>query len=140
MKENAVSEEYKILLKRIGENVAKARQQKGMTQRDLAEISGKSQTIIAKVEKYAPTDVTLRNIYEIVRHIPVSFSEIVAKSERDLELDLILRQPGTLDHRLQLLTERLHDLTPDEQTWMADMIEGLLSRTTAPATTRAAAN
>ena len=58
MKENAVSEEYKLLLKRLGENVAKARQQKGLTQRDLAEISGKSQTIIAKVERYAPTETS----------------------------------------------------------------------------------
>ena len=132
MKENAVTGEYKLLLKRIGENVAKARQQKGLTQRDLATISGKNQTIIAKLEKYAPLDMTLRNIYEIVRHIPVSFSEIVAKSEKDLELDLIPRDQGALDSRLKLIVEKLRDLTPEEQGWMADMMEGLLSRTRSP--------
>ena len=132
MKENAVTGEYKLLLKRIGENVAKARQQKGLTQRDLATISGKNQTIIAKLEKYAPLDMTLRNIYEIVRHIPVSFSEIVAKSEKDLELDLIPRDQGALDSRLKLIVEKLRDLTPEEQGWMADMMEGLLSRTSSP--------
>src|SRR3989338_3393843 len=132
MKENAVTGEYKLLLRRIGENVAKARQEKGLTQRDLAGVSGKNQTIIAKLEKFPPLDMTLRNIYEIIRHIPVSCSELIAKAERDLALDLIPRQIGSLDQRLELLVEKLRDLTPEEQGWMADMIEGLLSRTNSP--------
>ena len=133
MKENAVTGEYKLLLKRIGENVAKARQQKGLTQRDLATLAGKNQTIIAKLEKYAPLDMTLRNMYEIVRHIPVSFSEIISKAEKDLALDLIPREQQTLDIRLKVLVEKLHDLSPEEQRWVASIVEELLERTSAPA-------
>src|SRR3989338_9710423 len=132
MKENAVTGEYKLLLRRIGENVAKARQEKGLTQRELAGIANKNQTIIAKLEKFPPVDMTLRSIYEIIRHIPVSCSEIIAKSERDLRLVLIPRKEGMLAERLDLLVDKLRDLTPEEQGWMADMIEGLLSRTSSP--------
>jgi hypothetical protein len=63
----------------------------------------------------------------------VSFSEIIVKAEKDLELDLIPRDQGALDDRLRLLVDKLHDLRPEEQQWMADMMEGLLARTNAPA-------
>ena len=132
MKENAVTEEYKLLLKRIGENLALERKLRGMTQRELSDKSGKNQTVIAKVEKYAPVDISLRNIYEVTRHIPVSLSQVVAKAEKDLELSLMPRSDRQVNKRLKLIMERLEDLSSSEQAWMADMMEGLLSRTSAP--------
>ena len=131
-KQNTITDEYKVLLQKIGENLAQARREKGMTQRDLAAKSEKNQTLIAKLEKYAPMDMSMRSIYEVIRHIPVSFSDFIAKAERDLELEYIPRIPGRVNDRLQLLYEKLSDLTTEEQVWMADMIDGLLSRTRAP--------
>ena len=128
-KQNEVSDEYKFLLSQIGVNLAQARKERGLTQRDLAVQCEKNQTLIAKLEKYAPHDMSMRSIYEIVRHIPMSFSEFVAKAERDLELESIPWSERTVDKRLQILVEKFRDLSSEEQSWMADMIEGLLSRT-----------
>lgn len=128
-KQNEISEEYKILLRQIGVNLARARKERGLTQRNLAEQCEKNQTLIAKLEKYAPNDMSMRSIYEIVRHIPMSFSEFIAKAERDLELESIPRNETTVAKRLQILVAKLQDLSASEQAWMADMIEGLLFRT-----------
>lgn len=131
-KQNTVSDEYKILLAKMGENLAQVRREKGMTQRDLSARSEKNQTLIAKLEKYAPMDMSMRSIYEIVRSVPLSFSEFIAKAERDLELEYIPRTPAKVDERLRSLTQKFEDLTSDEQVWMANMIEGLLSQTGRP--------
>src|SRR3989338_274550 len=97
MKPNSVTEEYKLLLTRIGENVAAARIARGITQRELGRISEKNQAMIAKLEKYPPLDMTLRSMYEISRHIPVPLSEVIGKAERDLELFRPLEDSNKLE-------------------------------------------
>ena len=129
MKSNAVTEEYKFLLQKIGENVSKARIKQGLTQRELGKAAEKNHTIVAKVEKFPPLDLSLRSIYELVRHIPASLSEIVTSAEKDLELYTLPKEPQTANRRMKLLIDKLSELEPAEQQWMADMIEGLLSRT-----------
>ena len=128
MKTNTVTEEYKFFLQKIGENVSRARIEKGLTQRELGKAADKNHAMIAKVEKFPPPDLSLRSIYEIVRHIPVSLGEIVTRAEKDLELHTLPREPQTAGLRMQLLINKLNELAPDEQQWMAEMIEGLLTR------------
>lgn len=128
-KQNAISDEYKFLLRQIGVNLAQARKERGMTQRDLSAQCDKNQTLIAKLERYAPMDMSMRTIYEIVRQVPLSFSEFIAKAERDLELEFVPWNKRTVDKRLEILFEKFRDLSEEEQSWMADMVEGLLSRT-----------
>jgi transcriptional regulator with XRE-family HTH domain len=132
MKSNSVTEDYKLLLKRIGENLSKARIEKGLSQRELGRVAEKNHTVIAKVEKYPPLDLTLRSIYEVARHIPISLTEIFSKSEDDLELQHIRNEPKKIDERMKFIMNKLSDLTREEQVWMADMIEGLLARTSSP--------
>jgi transcriptional regulator with XRE-family HTH domain len=127
-----VSDDYKFLLRQIGINLSKARKEKGISQRELGRSAAKNPSMIAKVEKFAPMDISMRNIYEVARLIPVSLGEIILKSERDLELHSLPREPQKLGQRLTLLMEKLADLTVEEQTWLSDMIEGLLTRTSAP--------
>ena len=114
------------------ENLSKARIEKGLSQRELGRVAEKNHTIIAKVEKYPPLDLTLRSIYEVARHIPISLTEIFSKSEDDLELQHIRNEPKKIDERMKFIMNKLSDLTREEQVWMADMIEGLLARTSSP--------
>ena len=132
MKNTNVPDEYKLLLRQIGVNLSKARIEKGVSQRELGRSAAKNPSMIAKVEKFAPLDISMRNIYEVARLIPVSLGEIILKSERDLELHSLPREPKKLAQRLAMMMEKVADLNIEEQTWMADMIEGLLARTSAP--------
>ena len=132
MKPNSVTEEYKLLLTRIGENVAAARIARGITQRELGRISEKNQAMIAKLEKYPPLEMSLRSMYEISRHIPVPLSEVIGKAERDLELFRPLEDSNKLEGRITAILDKLKQLPHNEQMWLTGMIEGLLERTSSP--------
>ena len=132
MRLDKVTDEYKLLLTRIGEIISQARSERGLTQRDLARISKKNQTVIAKVEKFPSPDTSLRNIYEITSHIPVALSEVFARAERDLNLFRTLREPNKVEERMAGVIEKLEELPAEEQAWLAGIIEGLLDRTSSP--------
>lgn len=127
-----VFEEYEALLKRIGENLARVRMARGMTQRQLSQVMGKNQCIVAKVEKYPSRDITFRCIYEVCRGLPVSMGDIVTQAERELDLHHISRAPSAITQRMKVLTERLNALPEEEQEWIAEMIDALLKRTLSP--------
>ena len=124
--------EYESLLKRIGENLARVRLSRGMSQRQLAEVMGKNQGIIAKVEKYPSRDITFRCIYEVCRALPVSMGDVVTEAEKQLELYKMSREPTEVSDRMAALTRRLNSLPEEEQEWVADIIERLLKRTHLP--------
>lgn len=126
---DAVTEDYKLLLKKIGEQINKARVERGLSQRELAKVANKTHTVVTKVEKTPPLDLTLRSIYELACHIPISMTELMAKAERDLELKRMRTKPGVVDLRLQLLFEKINELSKDDRSWMADMMDSLLSKT-----------
>lgn len=133
MKSEEFVDEYKLLLKQIGVNLARARHEKGVSQRSIVMAAGRSPSLVGKVERYASVDISLRSIYEVARLIPVSLGDIINKSEKELELHhTSLERPKAIDKRLQGMMEKLADLSPGEQLWIADMMEGLLSRTSAP--------
>lgn len=136
MKNTNVSDDYKILLKQIGVNLSRARLEKGVSQRELGRVASKNPSMIAKVEKFAPADISMRNVYEVARLIPVSLGEVILKAERELELHTLPHEPKNVDRRISLLIEKMAELSKDEQDWMANMIEGLLARTSAPAKVR----
>ncbi|MFK7822561.1 MAG: helix-turn-helix domain-containing protein [Oligoflexales bacterium] len=125
--------QYESLLKRVGENIARVRMARGLTQRDLAQAMGKNQGIVAKVEKYPSRDITFRCLYEVCRALPVSMGDMVREAEKELELHELSREPSDISKRMDALTGRLNSLPEEEQVWVADMIEGLLKRTRLPA-------
>lgn len=129
VKTKEISDEYKLLLKRVGEHVSEARRRSGLSQRALAKLADKNQASIAKVEKTPPPDITLRSIYEVTKHIPVSLGEILLEAEKDLDIGLLKNQAGKADHRMALIIEKLQKLNSEDQQWLADMIEGLLAKT-----------
>lgn len=131
-KSDKVFAEYEALLKKMGENLARVRMARGLTQRQLAQIMGKNQCIVAKVEKYPSRDITFRCIYEVCRGLPVSMGDIVTQAEKELELYDKSRAPSSITQRMKALTERLNALPEEEQVWVAEMIEGLLKRTLSP--------
>lgn len=65
----------------VGRNVARIRQQKGLTQEQLAEASGFSQQYISSLERGRrnPTVITL---YELAQALGVSHVDLVAVSSR----------------------------------------------------------
>ncbi|MBP6218563.1 MAG: helix-turn-helix transcriptional regulator [Oligoflexales bacterium] len=126
---DAVTEDYKLLLKKIGEQINKARVERGLSQRELARVANKTHTVVTKVEKTPPLDLSLRSIYELACHIPISMTELMAKAERDLELKKMRTKPGMVDLRIQLLFEKISELSKDDRSWMADMMDSLLSKT-----------
>lgn len=66
----------------VGRNVRRVRQMKGLTQEELAEISGFSQQYISGLEggRRNPTVVTL---YEVATALGVSHMELVRPSRKD---------------------------------------------------------
>lgn len=132
MEMDKVFDEYEALLKRIGENLARVRMARNMTQRELAEAIGKNQGIISKVEKYPARDITFRCIYEVCRALPVSMGDVVTEAERELELYKISRAPSAISKRMKTITQKLNSLSEEEQVWMADIIESLFKRTRLP--------
>lgn len=124
-----VTEDYKLLLKKIGEQINKARVERGLSQRELAKVANKTHTVVTKVEKTPPLDLSLRSIYELACHIPISMSELMAKAERDVDLKKMRTEPEKVDARLQLLYAKVCELGADERNWMADMMDSLLSKT-----------
>ena len=131
-KSSEVFGDYEALLKRVGENIARVRMARGLTQRQLADAIGKNQGIVAKVEKYPSRDITFRCLYEVCRGLPVSMGDMVREAEKELELHGMSRKPSDVSTRMQTLTERLNSLPEEEQVWMSEMIEGLLKRTRLP--------
>ena len=127
-----VFDQYESLLKRVGENIARVRMARGMSQRELAQAIGKNPGIVAKVEKFPSRDTTFRCIYEVCRGLPVSMGDMVREAEKELELHGISREPSDISKRMEVLTERLNSLPEEEQVWMTEMIEGLLKRTRLP--------
>lgn len=133
MRSEDIVDDFKLLIKQIGVNLAKARHEKGVSQRTIVRASGRSPSLVGKVEKYPSVDIALRSIYEVARLIPTSLGEIILKSEKELELHHIsLGQPKAIEKRLQGMVDKLAELSATEQIWMADMMEGLLARTSAP--------
>ncbi|MBI2603190.1 MAG: helix-turn-helix transcriptional regulator [Deltaproteobacteria bacterium] len=128
-----IFDEYEALLRRMGENLARVRMARGMTQRQLAQVMGKNQGIVAKVEKYPSRDITFRCLYEVCRALPVSMGDVVTEAEKELELYKLSRAPSAVSDRMKNITGRLNSLPEEEQVWMAEMIEGLLKRTRLPA-------
>lgn len=124
MRPETVSHEFRPLLKQIGANLAKARKEKGLSQRTIVQSSGHCASMVGKVEKYPSLDISLRSIYEVSKLIPVSLGYIIGQSERDLAL--LHSGPN---ERLENLMDKMTKLNEDEKNWMADMIEGLLSKT-----------
>ena len=127
-----VFDEYETLLRRMGENLARVRMARGLTQRELAEAMGKNQGIVAKVEKYPARDMTFRCIYEVCRALPVSMGDVVTQSEKELELYKLSRSPSQISKRMKIITDRLNSLPEEEQIWLGDIIEGLFKRTRIP--------
>ena len=129
---NKVFEDYESLLKRIGENLARVRMARGMTQRELAHAMGKNQSIVAKVEKFPSRDITFRCIYEVCRALPVAMGDIVTEAEKQLEFYDLARSPSNVSERMKNITTRLNSLPEEEQVWMTDIIDRLLTRTRPP--------
>lgn len=129
---NKIFDQYESLLKRVGENIARVRMSKGLSQRQVALAIGKSQSLIAKVEKYPSRDTSFRCLYEVCRGLPVSMGDMVREAEKELELHKLSREPTKISERMEVLTQRLNSLPEEEQVWMAEMIEGLLKRTRLP--------
>lgn len=123
MRPETVSDEFRPLLKQIGANLAKARKEKGLSQRTIVRSSGHCASMVGKVESYPSLDISLRSIYEVSKLIPVSLGRIIGQAERDLAL-----HPGP-NERLENLMDKMIQLNEEEKNWMADMIEGLLAKT-----------
>ena len=128
-KNSDISEEYKLFLRKVGDGIAQARREKGISQRVLGQSAAKNPAMIAKVEKFAPANISMRNIFEVARLIPVSLGEIILKAERDLDLHSEPLAENKFDDRMKQLMQKVAALPSEEQKWMADMIEGLLVRT-----------
>jgi transcriptional regulator with XRE-family HTH domain len=127
-----VFDQYESLLKRIGENIARVRMARGLTQRELAQKIGKSQAMVAKVERYPSRDISFRCFYEVCRGLPASMGDMVREAEKELELHELSREPSNISKRMEAMTQRLNSLPEEEQVWMTEMIEGLLKRTRLP--------
>lgn len=123
-----VTEDYKLLLKKIGEQIHKARVERGLSQRELAKVANKTHTVVTKVEKSPPLGLSLRSIYELACHIPISMSELMNNAERDVEIKRLRNKPEKVDIRLELLYRKINELNTEERLWMADMVDALLSK------------
>ena len=67
--------------KLVGRNVKRIRQEKGLTQEQLAEISGFSQQYISGLEQ-GRSNPTIVSIYELATALGVSHMELVRPTER----------------------------------------------------------
>jgi transcriptional regulator with XRE-family HTH domain len=68
--------------KLVGRNVKRIRQEKGLTQEQLAEISGFSQQYISGLEQ-GRRNPTIVSLYELATALEVSHMELVRPTEED---------------------------------------------------------
>jgi transcriptional regulator with XRE-family HTH domain len=66
----------------VGRNVKRIRQEKGLTQEQLAEISGFSQQYISGLEQ-GRRNPTIVSLYELATALEVSHMELVRPTEED---------------------------------------------------------
>jgi transcriptional regulator with XRE-family HTH domain len=66
----------------VGRNVKRIRQEKGLTQEQLAEISGFSQQYISGLEQ-GQRNPTIVSLYELATALDVSHMELVRPTEED---------------------------------------------------------
>jgi transcriptional regulator with XRE-family HTH domain len=66
----------------VGRNVRRIRQEKGLTQEQLAEISGFSQQYISGLEQ-GQRNPTIVSLYELATALDVSHMELVSPTEED---------------------------------------------------------
>jgi transcriptional regulator with XRE-family HTH domain len=66
----------------VGRNVRRIRQEKGLTQEQLAEISGFSQQYISGLEQ-GQRNPTIVSLYELTTALDVSHMELVSPTEED---------------------------------------------------------
>jgi transcriptional regulator with XRE-family HTH domain len=68
--------------KLVGRNIKRIRQEKGLTQEQLAEISGFSQQYISGLEQ-GQRNPTIVSLYELATALGVSHMELVRPTEED---------------------------------------------------------
>jgi len=115
----------------IGQNIADIRKAKNMTQRDLAEKLGVSQSHIARweTEKSQPRRKALEELADVLE---VSVDEILAGGKESLKLALDIE-----DKELLSLLQELKNLSNKEVEALKTVIRGLLSRSRIESTLRA---
>jgi len=67
---------YEDFLKGLGQALRNARVSKGMTQAELGEKSGRTQSAIGKIERGPMPGVPLNVLYEVAEAVPISLAEL----------------------------------------------------------------
>lgn len=106
-------------LETIGKNIRRFRLEKGLRQEDLAERAGLSDKYISMIERGMKTPA-LETFIDIVNALGVS---------ADMLLSDVVSTGYTV--KVSLLTERLEKLSEADRKMVYDVIETLLSHTTA---------
>ena len=106
----------------IGQNIADLRKAQNMTQRDLAEKLGVSQSHIARWEK-EKSQPRKKALEEIAEALGVTVEEILAGGKETLKAALDIE-----DGELLLLLKELKNLSGHEMEALKTVIRGLLSR------------
>ncbi|MBI2602336.1 MAG: helix-turn-helix transcriptional regulator [Deltaproteobacteria bacterium] len=115
MKEN----NYQRLLLGLGQALAEARANSGMTQTKLGEQLAKGQSAVAKIERTPSPNVALRVIYETAEALKMSLSEVFFRAEA-----LAGIESGTRDKKA-----RKGGLSRDARRAIADIISKNLQKT-----------
>lgn len=72
----AMSKKYAIFLQGLGSALRDARTSKGMTQAELGEKSGRTQSAIGKIERGPVSGIPLNVLFEVAEALPVSLTEL----------------------------------------------------------------
>jgi|TARA_B100001964_G_C14079317_1_gene529496 transcriptional regulator with XRE-family HTH domain len=77
-----MTKKYEIFLQGLGQALRDARISKGMTQAELGEKSGRTQSAIGKIERGPLPGIPLNVLFEVTEAIPLSLTELFIKASQ----------------------------------------------------------
>ena len=86
-KESMENTDYQRLLLALGQTLATARVNAGMTQEELGDLLQKGQSAVAKVERQPGPNIALRVIFELAEALGLSLSDVFLAAENTAGLN-----------------------------------------------------
>jgi transcriptional regulator with XRE-family HTH domain len=107
----------------FGEKVKVKREEKGLTQVELAKVAGLTQATISRIESGEVTQLMSENLKKLARALDLTVDFLVGKRER-MEFDESL----IVDETAKVIFRGYEQLSPERRRQLADFVKYLVER------------
>ena len=114
-----MSDRSELILKSLGEVIARLRKEKKLTQEELGKMTGTSQMTIKRLES-ATVGTRVDNLVAIASALDVRLTDLFQ------EIEGLKRLPKSRGSKWDQLKDKVDDMTAIERKWLSEVLEKIL--------------